>query len=81
VTIRTEEPKVPANFPPARLFLDDIEEIIRILRESLETVKMDSRSTIEDLRMKVRFSTGGKNATTFRTCPRLRKATASSASR
>ncbi len=73
MTIRTEEPKVPANFPPARLFLDDIEEIIRILRESLETVKMDSRSTIEDLRMKVRFSTGGKECDDVQDLPKIAK--------
>jgi hypothetical protein len=36
VTIRTKEPEVPAEFPPARLFLNDIEEIVRVLIAATE---------------------------------------------
>jgi len=36
VTIRTKEPDVPSDFPPARLFLDDMEEIVRVLVDALE---------------------------------------------
>jgi hypothetical protein len=73
VTIRTEEPEVPSEFPPTRLFLDDIEEIVRILREFLETRKMDSRSTVEDLKLKVRFSTGGKQCDDILDLPKIAK--------
>jgi hypothetical protein len=34
MTIKTKEPDLPTEFPPARLFLDDIEEIVRILVDS-----------------------------------------------
>ena len=36
MTVRTIEADVPSEFPPARLFLDDIEEIVRILVEAIE---------------------------------------------
>jgi hypothetical protein len=36
VTIRTKEADAPNDFPPARLFLDDIEEIARILVDATE---------------------------------------------
>jgi len=73
VTIRTEEPDLPSEFPPARLFLDDIEEIVRILQEFLETRKMDSRSTVEDLKMKVTFSTGGNECDDVHDLPKIGK--------
>jgi hypothetical protein len=41
VTIRTEEAEVPSEFPPARLFLDDIEEIVRILVAAAESRKRE----------------------------------------
>lgn len=43
MTIRTKEPEVPDKFPPARLFLDDIEEIVRILVDATENRKEQSR--------------------------------------
>jgi hypothetical protein len=73
VTIRTKEPDVPSNFPPARLFLDDIEEIVRIFREFLETRDMDSSSTVEDLKMKVSFSTEGKESDDLQDLPKIAK--------
>ena len=39
VTIRTKEAAVPNEFPPARLYLDDIEEIVSILLEEVEKRK------------------------------------------
>ncbi len=36
MTIRTKEADAPNDFPPARLFLDDIEEIVRILVDATE---------------------------------------------
>jgi hypothetical protein len=52
VTIRTKEADVPGEFPPARLFLDDIEEIVRILVDAIETReeslthKNDAKATV-----------------------------------
>jgi len=47
VTIRTK-PEVPDEFPPARLFLDDIEEITRILVEATEKLAdQDEKSTVK----------------------------------
>jgi hypothetical protein len=37
VTIRTKEQEVPGEFPPAKLFLNDIEEIVDILKELIES--------------------------------------------
>jgi hypothetical protein len=39
VTIRTKEATVPDEFQPARLFLDDIEEIVRILVSAVQGPK------------------------------------------
>jgi hypothetical protein len=41
VTIRTKEAEIPCEFPPARLFLDDIEEIVRILVAATENRKRE----------------------------------------
>lgn len=47
MTIRTE-PEVPDEFPPARLFLDDIEEITRILAEAIEKLPdQDEKITVK----------------------------------
>jgi hypothetical protein len=73
VTIRIKEPEVPSEFPPARLFLDDIEEIVRILREFLESREMGSRSTVEDLKLKVRFSSGGTECDDVEDLPKIAK--------
>jgi hypothetical protein len=73
VTIRTKEPGVPEEFPPARLFLDDIEEIVRILREFIESRETGSHSSVEDLKIKVRFSTGGKECDDIQDLPKIAK--------
>jgi hypothetical protein len=41
VTIRTKEAEVPSEFPPARLFLDDIDEVVRILVAGAENRKRE----------------------------------------
>jgi hypothetical protein len=41
VAIRTKEPDAPNEFPPARLFLDDIEEILRTLAAALRHPEED----------------------------------------
>jgi hypothetical protein len=40
VAIRIKEPNVPSHLPPARLFLDDIEEIVRIFRDTVESQEL-----------------------------------------
>ena len=39
MTIRTKEAEASSEFPPARLFLDDIEEIVGILLEAVENCR------------------------------------------
>jgi hypothetical protein len=53
VTIRTKEPEVPDEFPPARLFLDDIEEIVRILTDATENRKEEPRRLGEEFLSKL----------------------------
>jgi hypothetical protein len=55
VTIRTKEPEVPDELPPARLFLDDIEEIVRVLLDATEKRKKEVR-LLEDEKTTVTLS-------------------------
>jgi hypothetical protein len=69
----TKEEDVPSEFPPARLFLDDIEEIVRIFRELVESRNVGSRSTVEDLKTKVWFSTAGEECDEIQDLPKIAK--------
>jgi hypothetical protein len=60
VTIRTKEPEVPDEFPPARLFLEDIEEIIHILVEAVENPKEPRTPPPVDTKTKVTITTKDK---------------------
>jgi len=60
VTIRTKEPEVPIEFPPARLYLNDIEEIVRILSEFVESRKNGRSHATEAPQTTVRYSTSGE---------------------
>jgi hypothetical protein len=73
MTIRTLEERVPEEFTPARLFLDDTEQIVLILQEFNESRKMDSGSTVEDLKIKVKFSTGGQECDDVLDLPKIVK--------
>lgn len=55
MTIRTKDPGVPSSFPPARLFLDDIEEIVRELVSALENHHQRAREH-SDAETKVTFT-------------------------
>jgi hypothetical protein len=55
VTIRTKEPEVPSEFPPARLFLDDIEEIVRTLVDANKSHNPYA-SQDEDAKLRVEFT-------------------------
>jgi len=54
VTIRTKEPEPPEGFPPVRLFLDDIEEIVRALVDAHK--KSNPSAPHEDAKIKVTFA-------------------------
>lgn len=61
---------VPSEFPPARLFLDDIEEIVRVLWKAIESQETN-HTTVEDLKMKVRFSVGGQECDEIQDLPKI----------
>jgi hypothetical protein len=48
VTVRTREPDLPSEFPPARLFLDDIEEIVRTLVDANKDLNPSGRRSGDD---------------------------------
>src|SRR5437867_6341929 len=54
VTIRTKEPAVPGEFPPARLVLNDIEEIVRTLVDAHKNPDIPPLG--EDAKIKVTFA-------------------------
>src|SRR5258708_7952386 len=68
MAIKTKEPEVPRRLPPARLYLNDIQEIVEIFRAArnyeehrfsgLEKLAPDSRETIS-------FECGNKTCDTF----------------
>jgi hypothetical protein len=67
--IRTKEGDTPSEFPPARLFLDDIEEIVGILRELVGSQK----SKVDDPAVKVTFSVSGSECDDLRDLPKIAK--------
>ncbi len=46
MTIRTKEPDIPTEFPPAQLFLDDIEEIVRTLVDGIKESDPEAKTTV-----------------------------------
>jgi len=56
VTIRTKEAEYPSQFPPARLFLDDIDEIVRILLEATANWRDARNPSDKDTETKVTFT-------------------------
>jgi hypothetical protein len=75
VTIRTKEAEVPSEFPPARLYLDDIEEIVRIFRELVESPKFSEHFTPEEVELKVTFSIGNKECDDVLDLPKITRRT------
>lgn len=73
MAIWTKEEHVPDELPPARLFLDDIKEVVGILRGSVETKNINSQFPVEDLKVKVIFSTGGKECDEVEDLPKIAK--------
>lgn len=62
-----------SGFPPARLFVDDIEEIVRIFRELVESHPIDPRSTTKNPKIKVLFSTPGEECDDIQDLPKIAK--------
>lgn len=48
MTIRQSEPEIPMSLPPARLYVDDIEQIIKIFTDALNAVPHGPRDREED---------------------------------
>lgn len=60
--IRTTERDVPSEFRPARLFLDDIGEIVAVLCELAESQKPVGLPDKEEPKTQILFSTGEKES-------------------
>jgi len=69
MSIRTKEENTPSEFLPARLFLDDIEEIVGILRELVESQK----SKLDEPATKVTFSVSGSECDDLQDLPKIAK--------
>jgi len=72
VTIRTKEADVPSEFPPARLYLDDIEEIVRVLVEATENHHKGEHG---DPETKVTLTIGDRTCDEVRELPQIAKKT------
>jgi hypothetical protein len=62
MAIKTKELEVPQHFPPARIYLDDLQEIVEIFREARKYEKYERQS--ED-RETISFECGNKTCDTF----------------
>ncbi len=71
MTIRTVEDSAPSWFTPARLFLDDIEEIIGIFQEAVQGLQAEDRARTEDSELKVTFSIGSQECDDLGDLPKL----------
>ena len=71
MTIRTKEAEPPTQFPPARLFLEDIDEIVRVLVETAET----QRPSDDGDKPKVTLTTKGQVCDTVQELPKIAKKT------
>jgi hypothetical protein len=71
VTIRTREAEPPTQFPPARLFLEDIDEIVRILVEAAATQRPSDNGD----KPKVTLTTKGQVCDTVEELPKIAKKT------
>jgi hypothetical protein len=75
VTIRTKEADLPSEFPPARLYLDDIEEIVRILLEATQTPNEQQTPSNEASRPRVTLTTGDRVCDGVQELPQIAKKT------
>jgi hypothetical protein len=75
VTIRTKEPEIPTEFPPARLFLDDIEEIVRTLLAANKDLNPGVPPG-EGTKLKVTFTIKDQECDEVEELPKIAKKTA-----
>jgi hypothetical protein len=75
VTIRTEEAEVPSEFPPARLFLDDIEEIVRILVVAAENRKREGNLHEDPARTRLTLTVKDRVCDEVQELPKIAKKT------
>src|SRR6266481_1014625 len=73
VTIRTKEPEPPEGFPPVRLFLDDIQEIVRTLVDDHK--KSNPPAAHEDAKIKVTFTIKDQVCDEVEELPKIAKKT------
>src|SRR5438445_1175340 len=66
MAIRTREQVVPSHFPPARLFLDDLDEIVDILKALVSTAP-----TTDSAVTSVTFSCGHQYSNEITDVPRM----------
>jgi hypothetical protein len=70
MTIQTLKEPLP-NFPPAKLFLDDLDEIVAIFREVVETA--EPQGTTDQLKTNFTFTCAGRRCTTLEEVPKILK--------
>jgi hypothetical protein len=75
VTIRTKEADAPNEFPPARLFLDDIEEIVRILVDATENRKEEWNKFNADAKTRVTLTIKDQVCDEVQELPKIAKKT------
>jgi hypothetical protein len=73
LTIRTKEPDAPTAFPPARLFLDDIEEIVRTLVDANKDSNPAPHD--EEAKLKVTFTIKDQVCDEVEELPKIAKKT------
>jgi uncharacterized membrane protein YhaH (DUF805 family) len=73
MTTRSIKEPVPDKFPPAKLYLDDLEEIVTVLREAIET-KKPTGTNPEDLQIDFAFKCTGRQCDTREEVPNVLKA-------
>src|SRR3981189_1000896 len=70
---RTIKRSVPDKFPPAKLYLDDLGEIVTIFREAVETTKPTFTNS-EDRQIEFTFTCAGRQCDTLDEIPSILRA-------
>jgi hypothetical protein len=74
MTIKTKEAEVISDLPPAKLFLEDIEEIVRIFREGAPG-EDDLDHVDRDAKVELKLEIGEKVCDDVQDLPKIRKRT------
>ncbi len=73
MTISRQEKPVPTRLPAARLYLDDIEDIVRILSEADQSREAKSNGFDKDAPIKVQFQIGNQMCDEVQDLPKIAK--------